>query len=122
MDIYICDACGDRGELTPTLAAEQEICLLAESDTGNLLCLPCFMQEKSTCLHCLASGEIFPDTSCKGEPWLCRECLDLPYRIHMFSCYLDGCMTPEEYTQMAYREIQYEEEERKENSHGSNPW
>ncbi len=121
MEIYICDACGDVGELTPILAADRGICLLAENGTGILMCLTCHMQEESTCFHCLATSDIYPDTSCKAEPWLCRECLDLPYRIHMFSCYLDGCMTPEEYTQMAYREMKHEEQERKESSHGSNP-
>lgn len=121
MDTYTCDACGDKGALSPKEAMEHSVILLAEDESGNMMCLPCFMQAKSKCICCFSEGDIHPDTSCKAEPWLCEECLALPYRIHMYSCYINGCMTPAEFAAEAQRELEMDAEE-EENSYGSNPW
>ena len=120
---YECSACGDEGALEPDDALARELVLLAESANGDLMCLVCYAQSESVCLHCGIEDGIFPDTSCNAEPWLCRDCLALPYRIHMFSCYLDGCMTVEEFSAECLREIEFDEKmEQEKDKHGDHPW
>jgi hypothetical protein len=120
MDTYICSVCCALGALSPEEALAAEVLLLAEDDDCNLLCLPCYMRVNNTCAYCSCQGEIFPDTSCKGQPWLCKECLELPYKIHTRACYSNGCMTLEEFAEESSRDINLETE--KENSYGGNPW
>jgi hypothetical protein len=111
MDKYICCACGCDGSLTPDEALKNENTLLSEDKDGNLICLVCYMEKENICLHCGEEADLMPDTTCRAEPWLCEECLNLPYRVHMFSCYSDGCMTPEEFSLESLREIEFEEKE-----------
>jgi len=113
MDGIICVGCGVGGSLTPKESLDNENMLLAEDKDGNYICLPCYMEKENICLHCSKEDvDLMPDTTCRAEPWLCEECLNLPYRVHMFSCYSDGCMTPGEYAAEVERELAWEAEER----------
>lgn len=115
MDTTICAVCGVNGSLTPKESLDNENILLAEDKDGLLICLPCYMEKENICLHCCEEDvDLMPDTSCRAEPWLCETCLNLPYRVHMFSCYSDGCMTPEEFAAEAAREIEWDKEEQEE--------
>ena len=117
---YECAACAKAGTLDPEDALVSDLIILAELDNGQLMCLPCYAESESICLHCGSNDGIYPDISCKAEPWLCRNCLGLPYRIHMFSCYGNGCMTPGEYAQESFREAQ-EDQRAERDKHGDHP-
>lgn len=108
---YKCCICGKAGYLELEEAISNDAQLLAEYDDGLHYCMPCFLREFSHCLHCSKEADLFPDTTCNAEPWLCEECLNLPYRIHMFSCYQDGCMSPSEFAEECQRGLEDEEEE-----------
>ena len=112
MDGIICVGCGVNGSLTAKESLENGNALLAEDKDGNYICLPCYMEKENICLHCGEEDvDLMPDETCKAVPLLCEECLNLPYRVHMFSCYSDGCMTVEEFSAEALREIEYERAE-----------
>ncbi len=109
-----CAVCTKAGTLEPEDAVGTPLILLAESDGGDLMCIACFAESESICHHCGEEDGLFPDIECKAEPWFCRDCLDLPYRIHMNSCYSDGCVTAEEFSAECLREIEEEQ-------HGGHP-
>lgn len=104
-----CIACGKPGTLEPTDALDSPLILLAETENGEMMCIACYAESESICLHCGNEDGLFPDTSCKAEPWFCRDCLDLSYRIHMFSCYSDGCVTVEEFAEECQRDLEGEQ-------------
>lgn len=101
----LCAASGDV-DMEACIASEGQRRLLAEDDNGLLLCLICYMRQANECLHCGRQVDcILPSPDCLGEPWLCEECLNLPYTIHVNSCYSDGCMTPEEFVEECFRSL-----------------
>jgi hypothetical protein len=109
-----CAMCEADGTTDPNEALDGESILLAETDNGYMMCLACYAEYEGICHHCGSEDGIYPDITCKAEPWFCRECLDLPYRIHMNSCYSDGCLTAEEFSAECLRELEEEQ-------HGGNP-
>jgi len=110
MTEYSCEICHKLGEVTVKAAMDKDVILLAEDEDEQLICLPCFMAKERRCLHCGEEADLMPDVTCKAQPWLCEECLRLPYRVHMFSCYSDGCMTAEEFSDECNRGV-YEDDE-----------
>lgn len=112
MDIYSCEGCGDHGSLEPSDCVNTTLVLLASADDETMWCLPCWCKRKSICLNCCTEAHLVCDTSCNAKPMLCEDCLGLPYRIHMFSCYIDGCMTPGELAAEECRIMGYEAQEK----------
>lgn len=109
-DTHICSSCGKSGSLTADDAIAAKNTLLSEDDSGNLVCLPCYMEGDSICLYCSEEADLMPDATCRAMPQLCEKCLNLPFRVHMYSCYSDGCMTPEEFAAECERTMELDEE------------
>ncbi len=111
VDQFVCVDCGASGEVTPQDAIDNECQLLSEGDDGNLICFKCYMIQASTCHYCNEVTDLMPSTRCNSAPWLCEECLNLPFTVHVWSCYSDGCMTPEEFVDEIQRIEEWEAEE-----------
>lgn len=106
-DSYSCIICDVAGHIDmDNCISEESKLLLAEDDNGLLMCLICYMKQMNECLHC---GErvdcILPSSKCFNTPWLCEECLNLPYTVHVAACYKDGCMTIEEFAEECFRDL-----------------
>jgi len=103
---YVCALCSIVGDIDMDDCIKQEKKLLAEDDNGLLLCLICYMKQKSECLHCRQQVDyLLPSDKCFNEPWLCEECLNLSYTVHVAACYKDGCMTMSEFMQECFRNL-----------------
>lgn len=72
----------------------------------ELYCYPCYCVATSTCVHCGDVKDVLVrDKRCKNNLYLCPDCIKLACP-HLFKCYSDGCMTPEEFAQQEFEMMQ----------------
>lgn len=74
-------------------------------------CFPCHCQVSSVCFQCWEEADtLYRDDRCKNNSYVCAKCVKRPIPNHKWTCYGDGCMTPEEVAQEEYEIMMMEAE------------